>query len=116
MHELPVVQSILDIVLRHAVKNQVRKIHSVSLGIGMLSDLEDDWVQKYFDYCSKGTVAEGAKLKIERIPVVFQCKACPESFQVDMQEMQDIACPACGGTDLTLVSGREYYIKNMEAE
>lgn len=116
MHELPVTQSILEVVLKHAVKNQVRKVHSISLAVGMLSDLEDDWIQKYFDYCSKGTLAEGAKLKIERVPVVFQCKACPESFQVDVREMKDIVCPACGEKDFTLVSGREYYIKNMEAE
>jgi Zn finger protein HypA/HybF involved in hydrogenase expression len=30
--------------------------------------------------------------------------------------MKDFACPGCGGKELTLVSGREYYIKDMEAE
>jgi hydrogenase nickel incorporation protein HypA/HybF len=116
MHELPVTQGILDIVLRHAVKNQVSKIHAISLAVGDLSDLQDEWIQRYFDYISKGTLAEGAKLKIERVPVVFRCKACSEEFPVNIKEMKDIECPSCGEKDFSLVSGREYYIRNMEAE
>jgi hydrogenase nickel incorporation protein HypA/HybF len=116
VHELPVTQSILEVVLRHAAMHQVRKVHSISLAVGEMSDLEDDWIQKYFDYISKGTLAEGAKLKIERVPVVFRCKACSEEFPANIREDRDIACPSCGGCDLDLVSGREYYIRNMEAE
>ncbi|HNY64039.1 MAG TPA: hydrogenase maturation nickel metallochaperone HypA [Deltaproteobacteria bacterium] len=116
MHELPVVQGILDIVLRHAVKNHVTKIHAINLAVGGLSDLQDEWIQRYFDYISAGTLAEGAKVRIERVPVVFRCKACTESFQVEVGEMKDITCPSCGAKDFTLVSGREYYIRDMEAE
>ncbi len=116
MHELPVTQSILDIVLKHAKMNGVKKIHAINLNIGELSDLQDEWIQRYFDYISKGSLAEGAKLKIERIPVVFRCNACTESFQVRVREMKDITCPSCGKNDFTLVSGREYYIRDMEAE
>jgi hydrogenase nickel incorporation protein HypA/HybF len=116
MHELPVTQSILDIVLKHAAKNQVTKIHAINLSVGELSDLQDEWIQRYFDYISKGTLAEGAKLVIERIPVKFRCTACSEEFQANVREMKDISCPSCGKNDLSLVSGREYYIKSMEAE
>ena len=50
MHELQVTESILDIVLRHAEANQVNKILSIQLKVGELSDLEDEWIQRYFDY------------------------------------------------------------------
>ena len=53
---------------------------------------------------------------IERIPVVFRCTSCRTDFEVDVRKMKDILCPECGKKDFTLVSGREYYIKDMEAQ
>jgi hydrogenase nickel incorporation protein HypA/HybF len=116
MHELPVIQSILEIVLKHAETHRVKKVHAIGLMVGALSDLEDEWMQRYFDYNSKGTIAEGAKLKIERIPAVLLCSACGHRFEVDKTKMDGMACPTCRAQKFTLVSGREYHIKNMEAE
>lgn len=116
MHELPITESILKIVLAHAEKNDVRRVMVIHLRIGKLSDLEDEWMQKYFDYVSRGTLAEGAKLNIERSPVMLQCNACAESYPVEVADMKDSVCPACGGKDAQLISGREYYIKNMEVQ
>jgi hydrogenase nickel incorporation protein HypA/HybF len=116
MHELQVTESILDIVVKHAKANQVNRVLSVQLKIGELSDLENEWIQRYFDYLSKGTLAEGATLKIERIPVVMQCNVCSHTYEVNMKEIKDILCPECGGKENTFISGREYYIKDMEVE
>jgi hydrogenase nickel incorporation protein HypA/HybF len=63
MHELPITESILKIVLKHAEMNSARKVITVHLQVGKLSDLEDDWIQRYFDYLSKGTIAEGQSSK-----------------------------------------------------
>jgi hydrogenase nickel incorporation protein HypA/HybF len=116
MHELPVINSILEIILKHARANQVKKVHAISLVVGALSDLEDEWMQKYFDYVSKDTVAEGARLKIERPPAVVACSSCGHQFEVDKTRMQEAACPECGAQEFSLVSGRGYHIKDMEAE
>jgi hydrogenase nickel incorporation protein HypA/HybF len=116
MHELPITESILKIVLKHAEKNHVGKVMSISLRVGKLSDLEDDWIQRYFDYLSKGTLAEGAKLKIERTPIMLQCNACSTSYEVEMANIGDAVCPDCGEKDSKLISGREYYIKDMEVQ
>jgi len=116
MHELPVTQSILDIALKHAQMNNVTKIHAINLAIGEMSDLENEWIQRYFDYLSKNTIAQGAKLNIERVPVVLRCELCSHTFEVDIKKMEDICCPQCDEKKFALVSGREYYIKDMEAE
>jgi hydrogenase nickel incorporation protein HypA/HybF len=116
MHELPVIESILKIVLKHTEKNSVRQVVAIHLQIGKLSDLEDEWIQRYFDYLSKGTVAEGAKLKIERMPIMVQCSACSTSYEAEAANLGELVCPACGGKNITLVSGREYYIKDMEVQ
>ena len=114
MHELPITESIFKVVLKHARSSNARKVITVRMRIGKLSDLEDEWIQRYFDYLSKDTVAEGAKLDIERTPVVLQCNACTTSFEVDMTKIEGMVCPACGQEGGTLVSGREYCIKEIE--
>jgi len=116
VHELPITESILKIVLKHAHANNVHKVMAVHLRIGKLSDLEGEWIQRYFDYLSKGTLVEGAKLKIERMPIIARCNACAESYEVDVKDLKDFICTACGGKEYTLISGREYYIKDMEVQ
>ena len=116
MHELPITESILKIVLKHAEVNNVRQVMAINLQVGKLSDLEDEWIQRYFDYLSKGTLAEGAKLKIERMPIMLQCSACSTSYEAEAAKLGDLICPSCGQKDSTLLSGREYYIKDMEVQ
>lgn len=116
MHELPVMQSILTVVLRHAAMHNVKKIHAINLSVGELSDLEEEWMQKYFDHLSKGSVAEGSRLKIEWVKAVLSCEACMKRFEIDKKGLDGISCPACGQKKFNYVSGKEYHIKNMEAE
>jgi hydrogenase nickel incorporation protein HypA/HybF len=116
MHELPITESILKIVLKQAQANNVWKVRAIHLKVGRLSDLEDEWIQRYFDYLSKGTVAEGARIKIERTPIIMLCTACSASYEWEVSKIGDAICPACGGRSSTLLSGREYTIKEMEVE
>lgn len=114
MHELPVTERILDVVLSHAKRNNVQRVVGINLRVGELSDLENEWIQHYFSYLAKDTVAADAKLNIERVPVVMSCTSCQHTFQVDIKEMKEIQCPECGSRKCSLISGKEYYIKDME--
>lgn len=114
MHELSVTESILNIVLRYAVANRVQKVEIINLKIGEMADLVDECIQNYFDYLSRGTIAEGAVLKIQRAPVVFQCVSCKNSYRVSIKDNENMQCPSCGGEKAALVSGREFYIESME--
>ncbi len=114
MHELPVIQKVLDICLKHATANAAQKIISIELKVGGLSDLEPKWMQRYFDFLSKDTIAQGCKLKINKTPVMFKCQSCAKTFQVDMNKTETIACPGCQSEDISLESGNGYHIGNME--
>ena len=117
MHELAVTEKILDIVVKHAQMNRVNKIRSITLKIGEMSDIENEWIQHYFDYLSKNTVADGAVLKIEKTPIVLRCNKCQRNIEIGKNELGDTICPECSGKkDFSIVSGREYFIKEMEAE
>ena len=114
MHELPVTERILEVALRHAAGHEVTRIAVIHLRIGELSDLEDEWVQHYFNYLSRGTLAENARLAIRRTPIVLSCESCNSSFEVKKVELSDSRCPQCGESRCRLVSGREYVVENME--
>ncbi|MBU4000886.1 MAG: hydrogenase maturation nickel metallochaperone HypA [Proteobacteria bacterium] len=114
MHELPVTESILRVVLTYANQNNVQKVTTIHLEVGEMSDLEDEWMQRYFEYIAKDSIASEAKLNILRKPVVMQCEDCQESFQVDIRAAGEIVCPGCKGKNHRLVSGREYFVKSIE--
>ena len=52
MHELSVTNSIVDTVVRYATKNGVKRVSTIRLGIGELSDMNEEWIQRYYDNCS----------------------------------------------------------------
>ncbi len=116
MHELPITQSILNVVLRHAADQNVRRIVRIRLRVGELSDLADEWIQHYFAYLSRGTLAEAAELAITRAPIVLRCTACGDTFEVARPRLGEARCAACGGERLELVSGRGYVVENMEVQ
>ena len=114
MHELQVTERILSVVLQHAKGQNVTRIIRIHLRVGALSDLEDEWIQNYFDYLSRGTMAENAQLAITRAPIVARCDACGCSFEVTRDALGDATCPQCTERRLELVSGSGYFIENME--
>ena len=116
MHELPITKSIFQIVLKHATANNVKRVVAVHLEIGALSDLQGEWVQRYFDRLSRGTVVAGAKLEIDRVPAVFRCNVCQRQFEINSLLLEELSCAQCHSTNVTLISGREYRVKSMEAQ
>ena len=81
MHELPITQSILEIVLDHARRAGGGRITGINLVIGELSNVVDDCIQFYWDAISEGTPAEGALLHFERIPLRLECRDCEMVFE-----------------------------------
>ncbi|MGD8362650.1 MAG: hydrogenase maturation nickel metallochaperone HypA [Gemmatimonadota bacterium] len=116
MHELPVTRSILGIVLRHAEANNVERVVAIHLQIGALSDLEAEWLQTYFDHLSRGTVAEGATLRVRRSPLTFRCADCSHDFAVTREELGTAQCPLCGSGDASIRSGTGYTVDSMEVQ
>lgn len=115
MHELSVIQSVLDIVLDHAKKYNAKKVKKINLEIGELSGFIPEWIQTYFDFVSKDTIAEKAKLVIKKIPAKIKCLECGKVFGIKKEKLE-FACPKCKSTDIDLLQGREYFIKSIEVD
>lgn len=114
MHELPVTESLLKVVLDAAQQNGAGRVTAVNLVIGELSSIVDDSVQFYFDILSRGTLAEGAELRFRRQPGQAHCRDCGHEFAVVPPLVP--ACPSCGSTALRVSGGREFYVESIEIE
>lgn len=113
MHELPITQSIVRISNEEAEKHGANKITEIRIKVGELSGLVPECIQIYFDMCSTGTKAEGAVIKVEKIPIRFKCKLCGTECNASEGKYK---CPNCASKDIQIISGNEFLIDSMEVE
>ena len=81
MHEMAVTQAMLNMALEHAQGCRITGIH---LQVGRMSAIVPESVELFFDYLSQDTLAEGAKLHFEILPIQMTCMDCGR--QADLSE------------------------------
>jgi hydrogenase nickel incorporation protein HypA/HybF len=113
MHEVGITRSIIEICEENAARQGARFIHSVTVEIGALSGVVPEAVEFCFEACSKGTLVEGARLIVERIPARGRCPDCHTECAMDTYTY---ACPSCDGPVLQRVQGDELRVKEMEID
>jgi hydrogenase nickel incorporation protein HypA/HybF len=113
MHEMSLAEGILQIVETAAVKQGFTKVTEVRLEIGALSGVEPDALTFCLDVVFRGSVAEGARVELERLPGQGFCLACGETVAV--AALYD-ACPKCGGYQVQASGGTEMRVKDLLVE
>ena len=107
MHEVSLMQNLLDIVSKTVEKEGGKKATLIHLRVGELSGVNRDALEFAFEVLSKGTVADGGKLEIERVPLHVRCRDCGKEFDPDELSFR---CEYCGSANIEIVSGREMEI------
>ncbi|MBE6017959.1 MAG: hydrogenase maturation nickel metallochaperone HypA [Lachnospiraceae bacterium] len=113
MHELAITEGIMETALPAAKAGGAKKILEIRLKIGELSGVFPEYIEEYLQVLAKGTIAEGAALKVERIPVSIKCADCTFEGPIDRKNAK---CPKCGSLDFRITGGREYYVDSLEVE
>jgi len=113
MHELAVTQSILTIALENAQKVDAKQITGINLQIGQMASLVDDSIQFYWDILSEGTIAIGAKLNIERVPIEMRCFDCGNLFSPSPDTFD---CPKCNSIRVQVIQGDEMRVISIDVE
>ncbi len=113
MHELAITEGIMDAAIPAAVKSGAKRILEIRLKVGELSGVIPACVQEYFSMISEGTIAEGAVIVSETIPATIECSDCGFKGRADRKAR---GCPSCGGKNIRITGGREYYVDSLKVE
>lgn len=113
MHELAVCQGLMTQVNRVAERENAARVTRVILSIGPLSGVEAQLLADAFPIAAAGSVAEGAALQIEQLPVRVKCQTCGEESQATANRL---LCAACGDYRTQLLSGDEMLLSSVELE
>ena len=112
MHEMALTGEILKVVLQFAEENLANRVLTVQLRIGVMRDFSEEWIQRYFDYLSRDTAAESAKIQIERVPVTVYCSCCDITFHTSAWQEKTV-CPSCSDNRVRLSGGDEFTIESI---
>jgi hydrogenase nickel incorporation protein HypA/HybF len=114
MHELPIIKTVLDMTLRYAEAHKALRVHKVVLVVGEMHDLVPEWIEKFYNYASKGTIAEGGTIEIETVPVICRCLSCRENYVFHVRgPEEEMRCPVCGSEAAERLSGDEFQLKEI---
>ena len=113
MHELSIMQSILSQLESIAAEHHLKRIKKVVIQIGDFRQCVPEFLQFAFETLTQQTVAEGAQLIIESIPIQTECETCHHVFTISKQTF---TCTHCNGTQLKLLSGKELILASVEGE
>jgi len=113
VHELSIAQSIINIVEESVCLQPGERVLTVEMVAGELTGIVTETMEFCFEFAAKDTVAQGARLTVETVPVMGRCKDCGREFAV---ENYNFVCPDCESTRIDMVSGTELYVKQVEVE
>jgi len=110
VHELSLAEGTLELALRHARRAGARRVVALHLVAGEFTPLDPTSLEFYWDFVARGTPAEGARLRVRRIPARLTCLDCGADAGDDWR------CAACGGSRLRLAAGDECYLEAIDVE
>jgi hydrogenase nickel incorporation protein HypA/HybF len=121
MHELSISDEIVRNVLETAKKYDGKKVLSIQLEIGELALLNVEQVTFWIHELFKGSVAEGAKVKVRTIKARVKCESCGYKGGINLdrqdpfQQFFPHSCPKCNSFQIKVEKGRECTLRRIQA-
>lgn len=113
MHEMGITASILGTAVEAAEEQGAKRINSIHVTIGELTDIVPDALQFAFEALRQGTIAEEATLVVERLGAKSRCGQCGKEFE---HGKFDLTCPECDSFLCEVLQGRELRIDSIDID
>ena len=110
MHELSIVENIVETTLAFTKEHQIDKVSFLPVQVGALTGVEPPYLQMYYGDLTKGTALENSELKVEEIAPEAFCRCCGEVFDPEKERRM---CPGCGMGDYEILHGEELTVKEL---
>ena len=111
MHEMSLAEGVLQLIEDAARQQAFATVRMVWLEIGELSGVEPEAMVFCFDAVTRGSIAQGARLEIIRLPGTGWCMACARTVPMTVVFGE---CPVCGGHQVQVTGGTEMRVKELE--
>ncbi|MEI6888219.1 MAG: hydrogenase maturation nickel metallochaperone HypA [Bacteroidales bacterium] len=112
MHELSLATEVIELAQREAGKRGLTVIEEILIEVGDLSGVEADAFESALGLIVKGSILEGAEIKILRTPGKAKCSGCNSEF--DMSQRM-ATCPGCGSFPSEFSGGEEFRVVSLLA-
>ena len=113
MHELALTEGIISIVDSQQSEQGFARVLDGGVGGGVWGGVVFECLRECFPIAAKGTAAENADLVIESVKASFRCLGCGYEGAIERRLAR---CPHCGGAELKLLTGREFYVDSLKVE
>ena len=113
MHEFSIASNIVEVVNKTAQEHGISHVTKVKIKLGQLQLVMPESLLFSFNVCTEGTLSEGAVLEIEEVTATCKCAGCDTEFAVGDYQF---VCPSCGGPNISIISGEELFVENLEGE
>jgi len=113
MHEIKIAEELSVIVIDKAREAGLLVVDRVNVTFGQLVQIVPEIFEFAFRETVRDTVAAEAALNIEIIPLEMRCLSCGAEYSPGEYSAR---CRACGAIDITVVHGKELFIKSIEGE
>ena len=113
MHEIGLMQRMVEVALERAAGAGARHVQRVTVRVGAESGVVPDVIMFAFDVATRGTIAEGAVLQIEDVPLACFCLACDLEF-APADALHE--CPRCHRLGAQVRRGQEFELASLEIE
>jgi hydrogenase nickel incorporation protein HypA/HybF len=112
MHEISYALELLEDIEKAAQASDGR-VTRVKVKLGLARGVMPENLRRAFEWATVNTLAEGAELEIEVIPIRVHCTLC-DNVYVTAEPLDE--CPHCGSLGGELLGGNEFVIESMEME
>ena len=115
MHELSVTSNLIQMVLAECKKRRITQPKKIFVDLGAFTSYSKDSVLFYYDILKQEQpLIRITTLVVNELPGRIRCNTCKkESTIMDASMM---CCPHCSGIDIAIEGGKEFILKEIEAE
>mgnify|MGYP000885089807 FL=1 len=113
MHELPIMEDVLNVVLDFGKSHKAKKIVKIKLQTSAASGIIPKWATLFFKMIAQDTIAQDCTLEFEMEPIKIVCRNCSQKSEIKTNPPVFV-CSACGSDEVSVLSARKLRIESIE--
>ncbi len=114
MHEFSVTQELIKILIDESKKHNLSTIIKIKVVVGKLTGFFPESIKYYFDILKEEyEILKRSQIFFEQREGTLKCHTCGYIFN-DYSSLT--FCPKCGGLNLEVLGGDEFYIEYVEGD